>query len=279
MMNECLLGFYSSLYKCEDCRELRDPGGVYYFIRGKGKPHSPKYLPPTIPVSHFGDITNSRLWVVTTNPKGDRNDPLVGLNVHNFGANSRAHLKESDIKSVFEIQCSYFRESNGKHHIFFTNLVKLLDGIRLGPQSLSFRSGDMCFVDAIKCPTRTSWTGFVMTGEGKQVWNNCLRVKNRFLPRQLEIYKPKIVMYYGTKSLIKVCQKGNKVGESGTYSNGLKLETRHLFSEGRLERISIEFSKARRALDLPEPELRSIRNYINRSIDSLEVLRIPRACV
>lgn len=266
MMDGCLLGFYSRLYRCEDCKEIRNPRGVYYFVTGKGTPCSPAYLPPTIPVSHFGDIVNSKLWVVTTNPKGDRYDPLVGLNLHKFGVSSRTYLKEPDIKTIFDIQCGYFRD-NRKWHPFFSTFVKLLDGIRLGEQNLLFRSGDVCFVDAIKCPTEISWGSFVRSDEGKQVWDNCLRVKNMFLSRQMEIHKPKIVLYYGTGSLIKVCQKGKKVGESTEFSNGLKLQTRHLYNKSCLKRITIEFSKAN--LNLPEFELKGIRNYISKKVDLL----------
>jgi hypothetical protein len=164
-MDKSLLKFYSRLYSCEDCKNIRNPQGVYPFINGKGTPGSQEYLPPTIPVSHFGDIINSKLWVVTTNPKGDRNDPLVGLSVHKFGVNRRTDLKEANIESIFETQCRYFRNSNGKWHRFFSALIKLLDGIRLGQQRLFFRTGDMCFVDAIKCPTETSWISFVMSGD------------------------------------------------------------------------------------------------------------------
>ena len=260
MMDGSLLGFYSRLYRCEDCKEIRNPHGIYYFVNGKGTPCSPEYLPPTSPVSHFGDIANSKLWVVTTNPKGDRDDPLVGLNVHKFGVSSRSHLKELDIKSIFEIQCDYFRD-NAKWHPFFSPFIKLLEGIRLGQQSLSFRSGDVCFVDAIKCPTEIAWGSFVRSDEGKEVWDNCLRVKNKFLPRQLEIHKPRMVLYYGTGSLMRVRYKGKKVGESTRFSNGLKLQSRHLYSKGCLERISIEFSMAN--LNLPEFELKGIRNYIS----------------
>lgn len=262
------LQFYSKLYRCEDCREIRNPDGVHYFVNGKGTPGSPEHLPPTIPVSHFGDIVNSKLWVVTTNPKGNRNDPLVGLDVLKFGVNNRAELKDSDIRCIFKTQCNYFRK--GKWHRFFSPLVKLLNGIHLGQQTLSFRSGDICFVDAIKCPTKSSWVSFVMNAQGKIVWNNCLKIRNKYLPRQLEIHKPKIVIYYGTRQLIRKPQKGNLVGESQKYSNNLELRTRHLCPEGRLERISIEFSKARRALNLPEAELEKMRDYIARSISCLE---------
>jgi len=275
VMNGPLSGFYSRLYRCEDCKEIRNPRGVYYFVNGKGTPRSPEYLPPTIPVSHFGDIAHSKIWVVTTNPKGDREDPLVGLNVHKFGVRSRTHLTESDINSIFEIQCDYFRDSNSKWHPFFSTFVKLLDGIRLGQQSLNCRSGDVCFVDAIKCPTEIAWGSFVRSDEGKQVWNNCLRFQNKFLSRQLELHKPRIVLYYGTGSLIKVSQKGKKVGESTRFSNGLKLQTRHLYYKGRLERISIEFSKAN--LDLSQNELIDIRNYLSKyfEIVNLKGLSCP----
>lgn len=177
---------------------------------------------------------------------------------------SRTYLKESDTKSIFDIQCDYFRDNNRKWHPFFSTFVKLLDGISFEEQSLSFQSGNMCFVDAIKCPTEIAWGSFVRSYEGKPVWDNCLRAKNKFLARQLEMDKPKIVLYYGTGALIKAVKKGEKVGESPEFSNGLKLQTRHLYSESRLERISIEFSKAN--LNVPEFELKSIRNYISNQL-------------
>lgn len=264
IIDDSLWEFYSRLYKCEDCKEIRNPDGVHQFVKGRGTPQSPGYLPPTIPVSHFGDIVKSKIWVVTTNPKGDRSDPLVGFYVQKFGVSRRAYLKVSDIKSIFDIQCGYFRENKRRWHRFFLSFVGLLDGIRLGKHGLSFQSGDVCFVDAIKCPTEIAWGSFVRSEEGKQVWNNCLRVKNQFLLKQLEIHKPKIVLYYGTGSLVKVDQKGRKVEESARFSNSLKLQTRHLYSEGRLERISIEFSKAN--LNLPQAELNNVRDFITKNL-------------
>lgn len=268
MVAESSLEFYSKLYRCECCKGIRNPSGVYHFINGKGSPQSSEHLPPTIPVSHFGDIVNSKIWVVTTNPKGDRNDPLVGLPVQKFGVSSRAHLKDPDIKSIFQIQCDYFRaHASGSWHHFFLAFFNLLDGIRLGKHSLDFQSGDVCFVDAIKCPTTIAWGSFVRSDDGKQVWDNCLRVKNKFLPTQLDMHKPTIVLYYGTGQLIKVNQKGKKVKESTRFSNNLKLQTRYLSPKGRLERISIEFSKAN--LNLLKPELQNIRNYISKDLNCI----------
>lgn len=262
-MNNSLLEFYSRLYRCEDCKEITNPKGVFNFVNGRGKPSTPSYFPPTIPVSHFGDIANSILWIVTTNPKGDRTDPLVGLNVHQFSVNSRSDLREFDIKSIFETQCNYFVNRRG--HLFFNVFFKLLEGIKYRQQILSFRTGDMCFIDAIKCPTEIAWQGFVRSKEGKQVWDNCLRIKNKFLQRQLELHKPKIVVYYGTGSLIKVRYKGKLFGIPMRFSNNLTLQTRHLFNNGAIERISIEFSKAR--LNLPDFEMNKVRNYIERTIN------------
>jgi len=263
-MYESFSKFYSKLYRCEDCKEVRNPQGVYYFVNGKGLPQSAEYFPPTIPVSHFGDILNSKLWVVTTNPKGDRSDPLVGLNVDKFGVEGRTYLKKPDVESIFAIQCEYFRGDIKTWHPFFLTFVKLLEGIRLGGENLSFQSGDVCFVDAIKCPTEIAWGSFVRSADGKEVWNNCLRIRNKFLLRQLEMHRPKKVLYYGTGALIRVGQKGKRIEESAVFSNGLKLQTRRLYSEGCLDRISIEFSKAN--LKLPESELRKIRRYISHSI-------------
>ena len=267
-MNESMVRFYSRLYRCEDCRGIQDPRGVFYFVNGRGVPKSAGYLPPTIPVSHFGDVVNSRLWIVTTNPKGDRDDALVGLNVMRFDATRRRDVKGSDVNAIFNAQCSYFREGNDWHS-FFLDFVDLLDGIDLGGHALSFGSGDVCFVDAIKCPTAVAWGSFVRSDEGKEVWNNCLRIGNRFLPRQIELHKPRAVLYYGTGQLVKVAQKGAKVDESPTFSNNLKLQTRHLYSHGQLQRVSVEFSKAR--LNLSRVELNDIQGYV---ASALKVLRL-----
>jgi hypothetical protein len=51
---------YSKLYKCEDCKDIKNPNGVFYFINGRDFP-SGANLPITIPVGHFGDVLNAKI--------------------------------------------------------------------------------------------------------------------------------------------------------------------------------------------------------------------------
>ncbi len=202
---------YSQIYKCEDCRKIRDPDGVYYFVNGKGNLSSTEYLPITIPVGNFGDVIKAKIWVVATNPDGsDRADALVGLSLDKFGATSRSLLKDSDIEEIFRLQCNYFREPKSRWHPYFLVFVKLLEGMKVEGQPISFSSGDVCFVDAIKCPTRKAWMGFVMGADGKKVWDNCQKIKNKFLDKQIDLHQPRIVLFYGTSGLIKAEKRGKK---------------------------------------------------------------------
>jgi len=258
---------YSRLYRCEDCKEIRDPNGVFYFINGKGEPSSRDYLHVTIPVGHFGDVVNAKVWVILTNPKGDRNDSLVGLSVDQFGVTRRSQLKDEDVKSIFNSQCEYFKQNKNKWHPFFLPYVELLEGIKVGNQPISFGSGDVCFVDAIKCPTQKAWMGFVMSDEGKKVWDNCLRKRNMYLVKQLELHQPKIVLFCGTSGLIKAKNRGVKIEESRTFSKKLKLTIRHIISEGQLKQISIDFSNTKVNF-LPKNELKLVREFISNSIAS-----------
>ena len=256
---------YSRIYRCEDCKDCTNPIGVHYFVNGNGNPSSSNYLPITIPVANFGDVINAKVWVVVTNPAGDRVDPLVGLSVKSFKVNSRSQLNDEDIKKIFDFQCNYFKHGKDRWHPFFFTFYHLLNGIKIGNEPISFEAGDVCFVDAIKCPTQKAWMGYVMTAEGKRVWDNCLRKKNKFLEKQLLLHKPEIVLYWGTSGLIKAKIRGKKAGESSSFSKKLKLTTRHVYSEGKLNQISIDFTNTK-FNSLPRREQMEVRNYISNSI-------------
>ena len=258
-------GIYSRLYRCEDCKDITNPDGVFNFINGAEFASGAK-LPVTIPVGHFGDVLKAKVWVVLTNPKGDRTDSLVGLSVDQFNVARRSQIKDEDIKSIFHLQQNYVKKQKTKWHPFFLPFAELLEGIKVSSQPISFESGDVCFVDAIKCPTQKAWMGFVMTNDGKRVWDNCLRIRNKYLEKQLEIHQPKIVLFCGTSGLIKAEKRGTKVTESQTFSRKLKLTTRHVYSEGRLKQISIDFSNTKFKL-LPKNELRLLRKFISDSIN------------
>lgn len=151
---------------------------------------------------------------------------------------------------------------------YFLVFVKLLEGMEAEGQPISFSSGDVCFVDAIKCPTRKAWMSFVMGADGKKVWANCQKVKNKFLDRQIDLHQPRIVLFYGTSGLIKAEKRGKTILESESYSNKLKLTLRYLYHEGKLKRVSVDFSETRLE-HLSNDELRSISNFISRGIANL----------
>ena len=141
MSDRSLSELYSEIYRCEDCRGVRNPDGVNYFINGRGKPSSTDYLPITIPVASFGDVVNSKIWVIATNPDGsERKDTLVRLSVNRFGAGRRSLLKDEHIKEIFRLQRNYFRQPQSHWHPYFLNFVKLFDGLKVSGQSISFRA-------------------------------------------------------------------------------------------------------------------------------------------
>ena len=122
-MEDRLTSLYSRIYRCEDCREIKDPEGVYYFVNGKGTPSSTEHLPATVPVANFGDVLKAKIWVVATNPNGtNRTDKLVGLPVSKFGVERRRHLRDRDIKEIHRLQCDYFRMPKESWHPYFLPL-------------------------------------------------------------------------------------------------------------------------------------------------------------
>lgn len=259
---------YSSLYRCEDCKNAINPNGVFYFVNGRTSQDADGKLPITIPVGQFGDIVNAKIWVVLTNPKGDRSDPLVGLPVNKFNVKRRKQLKDEDIQEIFRLQSNYFK--NGKGHPFFSPILELLEGMKMGNHQISVYSGDVCFVDAIKCPTEKAWMGFVMTDEGKEVWDNCLRKKNKFLEKQIDFHQPKIILFYGTAGLIKAKKRGKKIKDSPIFSKKLKLTARHVHSEGEIKRISIDFSNTKYPL-LSVNEKSQVKNFLIQNLNHVSL--------
>jgi len=189
------LDLYGDIFRCESCSDLTGPDGVATFAaRGPAQ---------TIPVSHFGDISRSPLWLILNNPKGDRLDVAVGASPRSFGSSGRAALSAASIASVKTHFDRYF-EPGARISEFFKPWIDLLDGIRLDGRTLSFSEGRICAVDLIKCPTRDSWMGYVMTPEGKRVWDNCLRHDrgNRFLLRQIDLHRPRVLLFAGTQRCV-----------------------------------------------------------------------------
>jgi hypothetical protein len=261
---------YSKIYRCEDCRGIKNPIGVHYFVNGRGQPNSKDYLPITVPIACFGDAVNSKIWVIATNPDGsDRTDTLVGLPIDKFGVAKRSLLTDTNIEQIFNIQCNYFRQPKSNWHPYFQTFVSLFDGLKVKGQPVSFSRGDVCFVDAVKCPTGKAWMGFVMTTDGKKVWDNCQRIKNRFLDRQIDLHQPKIVVFYGTAGLVKVKKRGRKVLESETFNNKLRLTLRHIYKSGEVTRVSMDFSKTKFS-QLRKDEQVKVRQFIQNGIAILK---------
>jgi hypothetical protein len=204
------MNLYHDLYRCESCSDLSDPNGVAPFTNpGPAQ---------TIPVSHFGDIDKSLIWVIFNNPKGDRSDPNVGTTPGMFGAAGRTTLSASDAQRVKERFDRYFA---AKCHAFFEKWKTLLNGLSIKDEKLTFENGGICAVDLIKCPTAGSFMGFVMKPEGKKVWDNCLRAPdgNKFLLKQIEHHRPTVIIFAGTQTSVKTAWKGERNRELSSLVN------------------------------------------------------------
>jgi hypothetical protein len=203
MQNELIKEIYSDIYRCELCAGSTDPNGVAPFIKpGIGQ---------TIPVSHFGNIAKSFIWVVFNNPKGDRSDPNVGSTPRDFGAERRSTISDAAVTRIYEHFNKYFIPERRSHN-FFNKWKILLNGIQLNNNILSFENGLIAAVDLIKCPTLSSFMGFVMKNEGKKVWDNCLRGSDgkKFLLKQIKAHEPPIIVFAGTQSCVKQEWKGRR---------------------------------------------------------------------
>jgi hypothetical protein len=155
----------------------------------------------TVPVSHFGHIYTARAWLVVTNPAGDIGDPSVGTFVNSFGVPDRSGL-EPHTETLFHRFSGYF-DPGGKVHDFFKPFQRMLDGIDIEGVDCTFANGQICAVDAIKCPTKKRWSGFMRgkfngVKQGTSVWHNCgwAKGKRHFVLSQLEEHKPMLVVFF-----------------------------------------------------------------------------------
>jgi hypothetical protein len=194
---------YAEIFRCESCSDCKAPKGVIDFVAVGPR--------QTVPVSHFGKISQSAVWLILNNPKGDRGDPAVSISPGEFGANSRATLSQDAIVAIKKRLDSYF-ERSGQSHTFFARWIALLDGIRVDGQGVTFGGGGICAVDLIKCPTAGDWMGYVMTPEGKTVWDKCLRHEpgHRYLLRQIELHRPAVLVFAGTQACVNRPWRGSK---------------------------------------------------------------------
>ena len=195
------LDLYADMYRCQSCADLTSPLGVGDFAAVGPR--------QTVPVSHFGNITRSPIWLILNNPANDRQDVAVGTTPAMFGAASRAALGTEAIRAIKTRLDHYFDDAATTHE-FFDRWVDLLSGIALNGEVLTFANGTICAVDLIKCPTVANWMGYVMKPEGKQVWDRCLRGAsgNRFLIRQIELHRPPVLVFAGTANCVKSPWRG-----------------------------------------------------------------------
>jgi hypothetical protein len=256
------IDLYGDIFRCESCSNLTDVHGVASFAaRGPDQ---------TIPVSHFGDISRSALWLILNNPKGDRRDAAVGASPRSFGASTRAALSTASITSVKKHFDHYF-QPGARISEFFRPWIDLLDGLRLDGEALNFSDGRICAVDLIKCPTRDSWMSYVMTPEGKRVWENCLRHDqgNRFLLRQIDFHQPRILLFAGTQR----CVGRNWRGSANRGLNALARQSNSLLIKSvwtldARRRVSIGLA-SQRVLDRLGSQLINVeRQHLQKVLDA-----------
>jgi len=201
---------YESIYSCICCSstDYTNPDGVCEFAA-----KSPRQ---TIPVSHFGDIKNAKIWLILTNPKGDHNDSNVGHLVSNYNETGRENLTDDHVDLIFQHFSMYFQRD--RIHPFFNPFMELLEGLIVDDHVCTFQNGCICAVDVIKCPTTKNFQRFVRTDEGKNVWRNCLgKVRasgpNHFIIEQIKTHEPPILIFaQSTTDLIDVEYKGDGIG-------------------------------------------------------------------
>jgi hypothetical protein len=185
----------------------------------------------TIPVSHFGEIDKALIWLILTNPKGERADSNVGHLVKQYNVTGRENLSDEQIKLIFQHFNKYFQRDSV--HPFFNPYMTLLNNLEVAGQVCTFQNGGICAVDVIKCPTLKDWQAYVRQNEGKKVWHNCIgHVRNpglnHYLLKQIDNHLPRVLIFaQSTSGLIGVEYKGNSNGSLNEFAN-IKIFTRNV---------------------------------------------------
>jgi hypothetical protein len=202
---------YGNICRCESCSNVQDWDGVREFAaRGANQ---------TVPVSHFGQINNAKIWLICFNPAYAWDDPNVGLKVGFLSDHFEQPIQAGDMRDfdcradlpdeAVEEAVRRFSEYDFKHdgHKFFSPWMDALDGLSIDGDELTFGTGGICVVDAIKCPTRLPigrWWG----DDAKAVAANCGKTGNGFLIRQIALHQPAIVIFAGTQKLVPAAVRG-----------------------------------------------------------------------
>ena len=200
------LTFYGQQYRCMNCSSATSGDGVRPFVQpGAGQ---------TLPVSHFGAIWTAEIWLVPTNPKGDRTDSNVGYRPPGFV--SRAALTDEQVQTTLDHFSKYFQRPAS--HRFFGPWIELLEGIELGGKVQSWfgEDGGICAVDLIKCPTLKDWGSFVPKKanqpDKKLICRNCFEGAGpgQFLKYQISLHRPMVLIFAGTAPHLTENQRHNK---------------------------------------------------------------------
>lgn len=253
---------YKSIYQCTCCsgKDFIDPRGVIEF--------SAEGVKQTVPVSHFGDIEKARIWLVVTNPKGDRKDSNVGHLANTYNVMGRENFTDKHVQKIFRHFSTYF-ERNGIHP-FFNPYMTLLNGLNVDGRSCTFENGGICAVDVIKCPTELDFSSFLIQNptEGHRICHNCLgRVRNtgpnHFILEQIKNHNPCVLIFaQSTIGLVGVEYKGDGRGNGNLQGfRDMKIFKRNQ----NPRRISIDLGSNRQFQNIVQNA-----NIINRFRDALQ---------
>jgi hypothetical protein len=256
------IDLYGDIFRCDSFSDCAAENSVRDFVLAGPK--------QTVPVSHFGNIGQSSLWLVLNNPKGDRTDPGVNTSPHAFGALSRADLSREAIVQIKRRFDSYFDRADRSHSLF-AQWYELLDGICVAWKCISFSARGICAVDLIKCPTKADWMGYVMTTEGKKVWNRCLKdeLGRRHLLRQIDFHRPPVLVFAGTQSCVRRPWRGTKNNRLNALAKERNSKIiKSVWSMDKPRRISIGLESQRLIQKLDPASLQSERSCLQTLLDN-----------
>jgi hypothetical protein len=252
---------YKSIYRCISCSgpDYTDPSGVFDFAANSSQ--------QTIPVSHFGDIENAKVWLILTNPKGDRNDSNAGHLVSNYRVPGRENLTDKHVNEIYHHFSSYFQRMGV--HRFFIPYMNLLDNLIVKGHICTFNNGGICAVDVIKCPTVRDWQYVVRTYEGRKVWRNCLeRIRNPgindFILKQIKRHNPPVLIFaQSTTGLIGQTHRGHGNGTLQGFDT-MKIFTRNQHPK----RLSMSLGSNNQLMEHLRQNPQNLKNAIQQAISA-----------
>jgi hypothetical protein len=257
-----LLSFYHRLYCCMNCSGATSDKGVRPFVLSGPD--------QTLPVSHFGQISTAKIWLVPTNPKGDRTDWNVGFKPTGFV--DGAALTDEQVQETFDHFSSYFQQPTT--HSFFDPWIALLDGIEVDGERRSWKvkedgRGGICAVDLIKCPTLKDWGSFVRNKENqpdkKLVYRNCFEDTGpgQFLNSQIRLHQPRVLIFAGTASCLSQNREINKDDYLfRLWPKQVAAHRKGIWTFGSPQRLSIDLGAAEKIRGATPDLLKTLKDAI-----------------